>query len=239
MDGSKRPRETPHKEQWLSFVEKLWAADTLAMFHHPVSATEVPGYYDIVEAPMDLSTIRKNIEEDKYSTDAEVENDVALMLSNALDFNDKGSPWHDLAKKLKKRYPTLARESGLSFDADSVFIPTKKARDDESTLRKAEKEDNEKLEDVLEAMEKEKEIPLEQLRAMYAHRTTEPKTDMQSVDTGSDSDDSDDEVSSDEADTSDGVSGSGSYDTDEDSNGDSADSQSASKYDDESPTRSV
>nr|5C4Q_A Chain A, Bromodomain [Leishmania donovani BPK282A1]5C4Q_B Chain B, Bromodomain [Leishmania donovani BPK282A1] len=125
MDVSKRPREEFHKEQCLSFVKKLWAADTLAMFHYPVSATEVPGYYDVVDTPMDLSTIRKNIEQGKYRTDTEVENDVVLMLSNALDFNEKGSQWHDLAKQLKKRYLTLAQESGLSFDADQAFIPTK------------------------------------------------------------------------------------------------------------------
>lgn len=232
MDVSKRPREELHKEQCLSFVKKLWVADTLAMFHYPVSATEVPGYYDVVETPIDLSTIRKNIEQGKYRTDAEVENDVVLMLSNALDFNEKGSQWHDLAKQLKKRYLTLARESGLSFDADQAFIPTKKVRDDESTLRKAEKKGEEKLEDVLQAMEKDKEIPLEQLRAMYARRTTKGKADQQSSDysSGTGNGDRDEEVFSDEEGTNDsGSSSSSSYGIEEEE--DSLDSESASKDD--------
>jgi hypothetical protein len=175
MEGEKRMRDATgfHKQQCLSFVKKLWEADTLAMFHHPVSATDVPGYYDVIEEPIDLSTIRKKIEEDKYSTDSEVEDDVALMLSNALDFNAKGSPWHDLAKKLKKAYPGMAQQSGLAFDTDQVYIPTKKVRDDESTLRKAEKNGGEKLDEVLETMEKEKEIPLDELRLMYARRKAE------------------------------------------------------------------
>lgn len=143
------------------------------MFHHPVSATEVPGYYDVIEEPMDLSTIRQKIEEDKYTADSELEDDVALMLSNALEFNAKGSQWRDLAKKLKKKYPVMAQQSGLSFDTDQVFIPTKKLHDDESTLRKEEKKGVEKLDEVLEAMEKEKEIPLDELRLMYARRRVE------------------------------------------------------------------
>ncbi|GET93379.1 bromodomain factor 2 protein, putative [Leishmania tarentolae] len=234
MDVDKRPREELHKEQCLSFVKKLWAADTLAMFHYPVSATEVPGYYEVIETPMDLSTIRKNIEQGKYTTDGEVENDVVLMLSNALEFNEKGSQWHDLAKQLKKRYLALASESGLSFDADQAFIPTKKARDDESTLRKAEKKADEKLEDILQAMEKDKDIPLEQLRAMYARRTPGNEADQQNSDysSGRVTDDSDDEVSSAEEDTSGGGSSSGSYDTDEEDD-DSLDSESASKDDDD------
>ncbi|CAJ1036453.1 Bromodomain, putative [Leishmania lindenbergi] len=230
MDGSKRPREAFHKEQCLSFVKKLWAADTLAMFHHPVSSTEVPGYYDVVEAPMDLSTIRKNIDADRYNTDAEVENDVALMLSNALEFNEKGSQWYHLAKQLKKRYLILAQESGLSFDADQVFIPTKKVRDDESTLRKAEKKGGEKIEDVLEVMEKEKEIPLEKLRAMYAHRATGGEADQQSTDdcSGRGSDDSD-EMSSVDEDASGSSSSSVSYDSTDEEEEDSLNSHSASK----------
>ncbi|KAG5464136.1 hypothetical protein LSCM1_00316 [Leishmania martiniquensis] len=235
MGGSKHPREGLHKEQCLSFVQKLWAADTLSMFHHPVSATEVPGYYDVVEVPMDLSTIRKKIEQDKYSTDAEVENDVALMLSNALQFNEKDSQWYSLAKQLKKRYLTLAQECGLSFDADEVFIPTKKVRDDESTLRKAEEEVDEKIEDILESMEKDKEIPLEQLRAMYARRKTEGIADQPSSDYGSSRDSvGSNEMPSDEAATSDDSSSSSSDsdETDEEEEGDPSDSQTASKDDD-------
>lgn len=227
MESSKRPREALHKEQCLSFVNKLWAADTLAMFHHPVSATEVPGYHEVIAEPMDLSTIRKKIEAGTYAADAEVEDDVALMLSNALDFNEKGSQWHDLAKQLKKRYPVLAEQSGLSFDADQVFIPTKKVRDDESTLRKAEKKADEKLDDVLQAMEKEKEIPLEQLRAMYARRTT----DAADAQVSSDSGDSNAAASSDEDDddSSDYSSEEDEEDEDDDSEEDSSESASDSQ----------
>ncbi|KPI88549.1 putative bromodomain factor 2 protein [Leptomonas seymouri] len=208
MDGEKRLRETTglHKQQCLSFVKKLWEADTLAMFHHPVSATDVPDYYDVIEEPMDLSTIRQKIEEDKYSADSEVEDDVALMLSNALDFNAKGSPWHDLAKKLKKMYPVIAQQSGLSFDADQVFIPTKKAHDDESTLRKEEKRGGEKLDEVLQTMEKEKEIPLDELRLMYARRKAEAEQHSGSssdVSSSSGSEEEEEESEKDDSDSSD------------------------------------
>lgn len=168
MEGEKRERSSLNKERCHSFITKLWEADTLAMFHHPVSTTEVPGYYDAVEYPMDLSTIRSNIDEGKYTSDSEVEDDVVLMISNALEFNERGSQWYNIANELKKSYRNMALKCGLSFDEDQVFIPSKKFRDEESTLRKAELRQDEKLEEVLDLLEKDKEIPLEELRAMYS-----------------------------------------------------------------------
>lgn len=230
MEGEKRARDTSgfHKQQCLSFIKKLWEADTLAMFHHPVSATDVPGYYDVVEEPMDLSTIRQKVEEDKYHADTELEDDVALMLSNALDFNEKGSQWHAHAKKLKKTYPAIAQQSGLSFDADQVFIPTKKVRDDESTLRREEKSGGEKLDEVLETMEKEKEIPLDELRLMYARRKAEAEQHS-----GSDTDVSSSPGKEDEEDESEEGEESGSSDGEESSMSSSSDSDSESDEEEE------
>lgn len=59
-----------NNEKCLSYIAKLWDADTLKMFHHPVSASEVPDYYKIIASPIDLSTIIKKINENKYKSDA-------------------------------------------------------------------------------------------------------------------------------------------------------------------------
>lgn len=162
-----------HKDRCLSFIHKLWEGDTLAMFHHPVSAAEVLGYYEVIQRPMDLSTIRKKLKEGAYKQDSDVEDDVALMLSNALQFNEKSSPHYHLALQLRKKYVSLAKQSGLSFDADGAFIPGKKALDDESTLRKAEKKIEEKLGEIVEDLERDQEIPIEQLRDLYKRRRLE------------------------------------------------------------------
>lgn len=202
----KRPRETCNKERCLSFISKLWEADHLAMFHHPVSATEVPGYYDVITSPMDLSTIKANIEKGKYESDTDVQDDVALMISNALEFNDKGTAWYNLAKWMRTEYLTLARQSGLDVDADAAFIPAKKARDDESTIRKAEAKYGEELDCVLSDLEKEKEIPLEELRKRYSRTAANDKSADESGSEGgssADSDlDSDEELESDSYDSS-------------------------------------
>lgn len=58
-----------NQEKCLSYITKLWDDDTLKMFHHPVSATDVPDYYKIIASPIDLSTIMKNINEGKYKSD--------------------------------------------------------------------------------------------------------------------------------------------------------------------------
>ncbi|CCW60154.1 unnamed protein product [Phytomonas sp. EM1] len=180
MTAEKRPLESFHKVECISFINKLWEADTLSMFHHPVSTTEVPNYHDVIKNPMDLSTIKAKIEKGAYKQDSDVETDVALMLTNALQFNEKGTVWYNLAKDLRKKYATFAKECGLAFDADGAFIPTKKARDDETTIRKAERKYKEELNEVINDLEKDKEIPLEELRALYKRDSSHKSPSIES-----------------------------------------------------------
>lgn len=202
-DATKRPRESLLDQgRCLAYVGKLWEADTLAMFHHPVSA-DVARYHAAIKSPIDLSTIRAGIEAGRYATDADVQDDVALMISNAIEFNDSGSEWQDLARRFRKEYLVIAQGCGLTVDADAAFIPAKRARDDESTLRKAEAKYGERFDDVLGDLEKEKDIPLEELRKMYSRKGAafsdedngDDKDEEDDSSSGSGSDDEEDEES--------------------------------------------
>ncbi|KAH9588632.1 Bromodomain [Trypanosoma melophagium] len=191
---SKREREgTLDKRRCLAFVRRLWDLDELRMFHHPVSSAELPDYHTIVRCPIDLSTIRRNIEADMYTADADVQNAVAQMIANALEYNKKGTAWHRQALSFRKMYLDLARQSGLAIDVDDAYIPSRAFKDDESTLRKAEKRNEENLGSVLKELEAEKEVPLEELIAKYKRVGNTNGDDKADSKSDSDSDDEEDE----------------------------------------------
>ncbi|RNF06468.1 bromodomain protein [Trypanosoma rangeli] len=165
----KREREgTLNRARCLDFVRQLWDKDELKMFHHPVSATELPDYHEVIQFPVDLSTIRRGVEAGTYDSDAEVQNAVAQMISNALEYNAKGTEWHRQALAFREVYLELAKQCGLKVDEDAVYIPSAAFKDDESTLRKAEEEHAENIGDLLKKLEEDKAVPLEELRAKYS-----------------------------------------------------------------------
>ena len=79
---------------WRQSVMQLWnqiAENKNAnLFRHPVNPKKVEGYDAVVYRPMDLATIKKNIETGVYTTIRDVEHDILLMFSNALMFNATG-----------------------------------------------------------------------------------------------------------------------------------------------------
>eukprot|EP00796_Vickermania_ingenoplastis_P005231 gene5231-3745_t len=157
-------------KECLAFLKAIADCDTLSMFAAPVNPEEVPGYNEVIRRPMDLTTIREKVEKGKYTMDSDVEDDVALMIANALDFNSSESELYALAKEMRRKYHKLAVSSGMQLDEDAAYIPSKRFRDDETTLRHAEKKGTEKIEEVMDGLRKEREIPLEELRQKYQRR---------------------------------------------------------------------
>ncbi|KAF8305726.1 hypothetical protein TcBrA4_0039100 [Trypanosoma cruzi] len=222
----KRGREgTLDKARCLAFVHQLWDKDKLKMFHHPISATELPDYHKVINYPVDLSTIRQGIESGKYDSDADVQNAVAQMIANALEYNAKGTEWHQQALSFRSIYLDVARQCGLSVDDDAAYIPSAAFKDDESTLRKAEKKIAENLDVVLKDLEEDKAVPLEELRAKY--KRAEKKKGGKNADVS----DSDESEESEESEESDEIADD-SDDSDEDSDDDS--DEEKFYYDDES-----
>ncbi|CAD5121873.1 DgyrCDS10336 [Dimorphilus gyrociliatus] len=66
-------------------------------FMKPVTDTQVPGYSKLIFKPMDLSTIRKNIENGLIKNHNELRRDVLLMLANARMFNTEDEQVFDMA----------------------------------------------------------------------------------------------------------------------------------------------
>ncbi|KAJ1936312.1 hypothetical protein FBU59_005094 [Linderina macrospora] len=63
-----------------------------------------PTYYDVIKNPMDLRTIRENLDARKYTSMDEFAADVRLMLANCFAFNPAGTPVHVMGKELETAF---------------------------------------------------------------------------------------------------------------------------------------
>lgn len=61
-----------------------------------------PDYYQIIQHPIDMNTIQKNIENDRYATVDDVVGDYRLMFSNCRKYNEENSMIYDDSNLLEK-----------------------------------------------------------------------------------------------------------------------------------------
>ncbi|XP_050677086.1 bromodomain-containing protein 8 [Leptidea sinapis] len=88
------------KKSVMLVYNRLCAHKYASLFLRPITDDEAPGYSAIVKRPMDLSTIRKNIDAGNVRTTAEFQRDVLLMLSNALIYNNSTHSVYAMAKEM-------------------------------------------------------------------------------------------------------------------------------------------
>ncbi|XP_059473647.1 ATPase family AAA domain-containing protein 2-like [Neocloeon triangulifer] len=68
-------------------LDKLCRMKSFSIFMNPVDEEEAPDYYDIIKNPMDLSTIRENIDKHLYNSAEDFLKDVDLISQNCLEYN--------------------------------------------------------------------------------------------------------------------------------------------------------
>lgn len=61
-----------------------------------------PEYYQVIDRPMDLNTIKKNLNGSIYTTVQDVLTDLRLIWSNCMTFNSDGSDIALLAEELSQ-----------------------------------------------------------------------------------------------------------------------------------------
>ncbi|XP_037303362.1 bromodomain-containing protein 8 isoform X3 [Manduca sexta] len=88
------------KKSVMLVYSRLCAHKYASLFLRPISDEEAPGYSLVVKRPMDLSTIRRNIDSGVVRTTAEFQRDVLLMLSNALMYNSSEHSVYNMAKEM-------------------------------------------------------------------------------------------------------------------------------------------
>ncbi|KAJ3455193.1 hypothetical protein MRS44_013793 [Fusarium solani] len=71
-------------------------------FRQPVSEDDVADYYEVIKAPMDLSTMEARLEAEQYMTPEDFIKDARLIFENCRQFNDENSLYAKCANKLEK-----------------------------------------------------------------------------------------------------------------------------------------
>lgn len=74
-------------------------------FREPVDSATLPDYFTVIRHPMDLGTIKKNLESRSvYTKKEEVERDIRLVFNNCFQYNSPGSLVHELGRRLLMRF---------------------------------------------------------------------------------------------------------------------------------------
>ncbi|KAJ4827494.1 hypothetical protein Tsubulata_027972 [Turnera subulata] len=111
--GPKTP--LPDKKLLVFILDRLQKKDTYGVFSEPVDPEELPDYHDIIEHPMDFSTVRKKLDGEAYATLEQFEKDIFLICSNAMQYNSPDTVYFRQARSIqelaKKDFENLRQDS--------------------------------------------------------------------------------------------------------------------------------
>ncbi|KAD2804625.1 hypothetical protein R6Q59_029920 [Mikania micrantha] len=92
----------PDKKLLVFILDRLQKKDTHAVFSEPVDPVELPDYHEIIEQPMDFGTVRSKLDKGLYSNLEELEADVFLICSNAMQYNSSDTVFFRQAKSIQE-----------------------------------------------------------------------------------------------------------------------------------------
>ncbi|KAM3341537.1 bromodomain-containing protein 9 [Capsicum galapagoense] len=91
----------PDKKMLVFILDRLQKKDTYGVFSEPVDPNELPDYHEIIEHPMDFGTVRKKLDGGLYSNLEELEADVILICSNAMEYNATDTVYYRQARSIQ------------------------------------------------------------------------------------------------------------------------------------------
>ncbi|XP_073241248.1 bromodomain-containing protein 8-like isoform X3 [Porites lutea] len=116
------------QKTWKKSIMLVWRAAAnhkyANVFLHPVTDDEAPGYHSIVFRPMDLSSIKKNIENGTIRTTSEFQRDMMLMFQNALMYNSADHDVYRMAEEMRDD----VMEQIQSYIATQIMVDSKMLR---------------------------------------------------------------------------------------------------------------
>lgn len=99
-------------------------------FDRPITKADAPDYFDIVQRPMDLGTVRSTLLQMKYSCNQEVLQDIKQVFANCYLYNREDTEEYQCAMRLEKYFDKEGRKLGLveeDFEDENQPL-SKKAR---------------------------------------------------------------------------------------------------------------
>ncbi|KAL7750612.1 transcription initiation at TATA-containing promoter protein [Sorochytrium milnesiophthora] len=106
--SSKKSRKPQSDMQFCQSVIKELFKKQYAEFTHPflqpVDARMIPEYYQIIRKPVDLSTMKRKLDDNMYLDADAFEEDMQQLLRNCFKFNPPGSQVHAMGQRLQELF---------------------------------------------------------------------------------------------------------------------------------------
>ncbi|KAI9440789.1 hypothetical protein H4582DRAFT_1939406 [Lactarius indigo] len=90
--------------------ENIVAFDRQGFFKNPISKSQVPDYFDIIQQPMWWGAIDEKLDRHEYWDIDIFRADVNLVIENAMRYNKPGTPYYKAAQRIKSNSATLLAE---------------------------------------------------------------------------------------------------------------------------------
>ncbi|CAN6218958.1 unnamed protein product [Urochloa humidicola] len=128
VPGTARTTPLPDRKALEMILEKLQKKDTYGVFAEPVDPEELPDYHDVIEHPMDFSTVRRKLARNAYRSFEQFEDDVFLICSNAMQYNAPDTIYfrqaHSIQELARKKFQEL-RDEGIATENHQTKIEQK------------------------------------------------------------------------------------------------------------------
>ncbi|XP_029164784.1 PH-interacting protein isoform X2 [Nylanderia fulva] len=97
-------------------LESLWQCEDSIPFREPVDRLEHPDYYQIIDTPMDLRTVKEDLMGGNYETPLEFSKDMKLIFTNSRNFNtNKRSRIYSMTVRLSAMFEEHMRRILLNW----------------------------------------------------------------------------------------------------------------------------
>ncbi|VEN57012.1 unnamed protein product, partial [Callosobruchus maculatus] len=90
------------KKSVMLVYNRLASNKYASLFLKPITDDQAPGYSSVVYRPMDLQTIKKNIENGTIRTTLEFKRDTMLMFTNAMMYNKTNDTIYNMALQMQQ-----------------------------------------------------------------------------------------------------------------------------------------